>query len=69
MAGFGGDKEVTKDTYCDKEGEQNHGCNGQTNQSAEAGGGEGREGKGKKGKGRVNNHPSKENVGEEMGRK
>lgn len=61
MAGFGGNKEVTKDTHCDKEGEQNHGRNGQTNQSAKAGGKEGREGKTEKGKGKereqsVNTH-------------
>lgn len=52
VAGFGGDKEVTKDTHCDEEGEQDHGCNGQTNQSAKAGGEEGREGKERKGKGK-----------------
>lgn len=51
VAGFGGDKEVTKDTHCDEEGEQDHGCNGQTNQSAEAGGQEGRDGNEREGKG------------------
>lgn len=50
VAGFGGHKEVTKDAHCDEEGEQDHGCNGQTNQSAEAGGEEGREEKERKGK-------------------
>lgn len=33
--GFGGDEEITKDTYGDEEGKEDHGCNGQTNQSAD----------------------------------
>lgn len=48
VAGFGGDKEVTKDTHCDEEGEQDHCCDGETDQSAEAGGEEAREGEEKK---------------------
>lgn len=44
VPGLGGDKEVTKDTHCDEEGEQDHSRNGQTNQSPEAAGEERREG-------------------------
>lgn len=35
--GFGGNEEITKDTYGDEKGKKDHSCNGETDQCSDTG--------------------------------